>query len=423
MGNKPAARGPGLGRAVRPNEPSTATADGIAVVAEPRLQRIPRGPVLGAGTLGRPDVDGWHRMDRQGACTYTTNGRAAILLGLKVLGVRAGDRVLLPTYHCPTMVDAVIRIGAEPVYYPITSAGQADLGFLRKLDLPRVKALLAVHFFGLPQDLGDVRVHCDERGMALIEDCAHGFFGSSPRGPLGSVGDMAIGSLTKFFPVVEGGILVMPAAGLERPELRASGFVNEIRVVWDALELGAAAGRLGPGGVLVKGLVWFKNRLKGHRPESADVQTQAADLSAVYDTIDLARVGRRPAAFVPWLVQHADAARITEARRANYAAFARLLGNEPRMRPLFPVLPDGAAPYVFPLDIDNPDPIYLALRKRSVPMYRWDLLWPGTPSLPADATERWSHHVLQLACHQDMSVADVVAVADAIKDESRRRAA
>jgi hypothetical protein len=56
-----------------------------------------------------------------------------------------------------------------------------------------------------------------------------------------------------------------------------------------------------------------------------------------------------------------------------------------------------------------------------VPLYRWDILWPETPALPADAGRDWSTHVFQLACHQDMSEADVDAGAAAIQHESRVR--
>ena len=38
-----------------------------------------------------------------------------------------------------------------------------------------------------------------------------------------------------------------------------------------------------------------------------------------------------------------------------------------------------------------------------MPVFRWDRLWPGVPALAGDQGRLWSHHVLQLACHQDLS--------------------
>jgi len=56
-----------------------------------------------------------------------------------------------------------------------------------------------------------------------------------------------------------------------------------------------------------------------------------------------------------------------------------------------------------------------------VPLYRWDIVWPGTPQWAGDAGHDWSTHVFQLACHQDMSEADVDAVAATIRNESLGR--
>ncbi len=108
--------------------------------------------------------------------SFTTSGRAAIALALQALGVGSGDRVLVPTYHCPTMVAPAVHVGARPVFYPLRSSG-ADLAFLEALDLTGVRAILATHYFGLPQPMAELRRFCDRKGIALIEDCAHALFG------------------------------------------------------------------------------------------------------------------------------------------------------------------------------------------------------------------------------------------------------
>jgi perosamine synthetase len=48
-------------------------------------------------------------------------------------------------------------------------------------------------------------------------------------------------------------------------------------------------------------------------------------------------------------------------------------------------------------------------------LYRWDILWPGTPMLEGDVTPRWATGVFQLCCHQSMTPADVAAVAAALR--------
>jgi len=387
------------------------------VALDPRLLRIPRGPVLDLDARERGEAGSWPRVDQQGHTCLTVSGRTAILHALSWLGVGRGDRVLVPTYHCPTMIEPVVLRGAEPVFYPIAENGTPDLAFLRALDCTGSKAMLAAHFFGLPQDMSAVRKFCDDRQLRLIEDCAHAFFGRSQAGPVGATGDVAIASLPKFFPVVEGGCLV--TRGVPQSALAAPGWVHEVRAAWDSFEIAAATGRLGALGVAVRALTRAKNRWR-RRPQTEGGEAAAREDSP-YRTIDPARAHRRAARFVRWVVASTDAERIASARRRNYLRFTQAFARVPGLAPLFPDLPAGAAPYVFPLRVEAPEPLYQRVRARGVPLYRWDVLWPHTPAIAADAGRDWSTHVFQLACHQNMSEADVEAVAAAIQQESQVR--
>ena len=92
-----------------------------------------------------------------------------------------------------------------PFFYPLDGNGAPRLDWIRQQNLQGVRAILVAHFFGLPQPLAAIRQWCDQRGIRLIEDCAHALFGRSDGKAIGSWGDVAIGSLTKFHPVPEGG--------------------------------------------------------------------------------------------------------------------------------------------------------------------------------------------------------------------------
>jgi len=102
----------------------------------------------------------------------------------------------------------------------------------------------------------------------------------------------------------------------------------------------------------------------------------------------------------------ASRGRIVAQRREHYRAFAQAFADRPGMRPLFAELPAHSAPYVFPLWTDRPDEIYQRMREQGLPVSRWDWLWPGVPDMPGDQGKRWSEHVLQLHCHQDLSIED-----------------
>ena len=123
--------------------------------------------------------------------------------------------------------------------------------------------------------------------------------------------------------------------------------------------------------------------------------------------IDMPLAHRQLQSVCCWMARHLPRQRIVRLRREHYQILANALSGHAGLRPLLPILPDSAVPYVFPLWVDQPDPGYQAMRSAQMPVFRWDRLWPNTPALAGDHGNRWSHHVIQLACHQDMSKSDI----------------
>ncbi len=386
-----------------------------AAGADHRVAPPPRLPVLGWRNLSLarrppPIVE----VEDTRAVLYASSGRAAILLALEVLGVRAGDRVLVPTYHCPTMIAPVVRLGATPVFYPVDASAHPDLAWIRAADLAGVKAMIAVHFFGLPRALGPTRAFCDQRGIGFIEDCAHAFFGSSDATPVGGFGHLAITSAPKFFPVNEGGCLIGPRASLARIALQRPSIAGEARALADAFEVGARHGRWGIAGHFFNGLVSLKRALRQSEPATV---APAADGPADHPEtwLDEKVLRREVAGATRWIVQHADQHQLIEQRRANFAAWNESMQGLARARPLFPALPSGAVPYVFPLHVADPERAYKAIRAEDVPIFRWDVSWSNIPRIDGDCGRPWLNDVFQLGCHQDLSVDDVRRLATIVR--------
>lgn len=374
----------------------------------PAQRAWPKLPVLGWASYSGPRaapapgvLDARHRCP-------TISGRAAIGVALRVLGAGRGARVLVPTYHCPTMISPVVRAGAAPVFYPITATGAPDMAWLAQADLAAVSAMLATHYFGVPQPMAAVRRFCDDRGIALIEDCAHCLFGLSGERPVGSWGDLAITSLMKFFPTPEGGLLVSTSRPLHDIALEPRPWLDQVRSAVDAIEVGALHGRFPGLNTLLGGIFGMKNQLRRaarQKPEAQGTATRDADLDDAF----LAHV--RPSCAARWIAGSVPRARIVHRRRANYSEYARLFAGMKGARALFPELPEAAAPYVFPLYVDRPGASYQPLRAAGVPIYRWDEVWRGTPMLAGDCGPDWSQRVFQLGCHQDLSTEDIGAIA------------
>ncbi|HEY1090642.1 MAG TPA: DegT/DnrJ/EryC1/StrS family aminotransferase, partial [Burkholderiaceae bacterium] len=121
-----------------------------------------------------------------------SSGRAALYQALLLLKVGAGEAVLVPSYHCPTMVAAVLKTGAMPRFFPVGVDGLPALaGMPESVAGEVVRAIIVPHYFGRTQSLAAVRAWCDQRGVALIEDCAHSYFGMAGERAVGAWGDYA----------------------------------------------------------------------------------------------------------------------------------------------------------------------------------------------------------------------------------------
>ena len=375
---------------------------------------VPRLPVLDWQSLGTGFTREVPSVADGSEHVFTSSGRAAIMLGLESLGVGRGDQVLVPTYHCPTMVAPIIALGAEPLFYPISEKGEAMLDQVAPLDPARVKAAIVAHYFGIPQDMSQVRAFCDQWSIALVEDCAHCFFGNSGPRVVGHWGDIAIASLTKFFPVPTGGILAFPKGVVQKQRLQAAGFMREFQAVVDILETAAASRRLwGVGGIL-RGVFSLKRTLRRKSP-SSDIAQQISDF-VVPEALDfdVVQAHRAPERICRWIPLITDRVRLAECRRRNYRQLALALSGQQGFSPLFPTLPTDAVPYVFPLRVAQPDGKYRKLRELGLPVFRWNWLWPGTPAIAGDCGLTWSSEIFQLACHQDLTEEELECICSTV---------
>lgn len=351
-----------------------------------------------------------------GDLVLTRSARSAITLVLRRAAFGVGDAVLIPNYYCPTMAAPVEYCGGSPVFYPIDSDGLPDLAWLEARTPANCKAVLAAHFFGLPRSLAAVRRFCDSRGLLLIEDCAHAFFGEACGLPVGTWGHYSIASLPKFFPILEGGVLVSRESSLADIRLPAVGVRSELKAAWNLLELAGEYGRLKGFNTSVNLL--SKALLAGRGddrqrvvPTPAHVDESEVRSEALADPLLLPARLRRAE---EWLFRRSGWERIVRLRRRNYRLLGELIGRRPGLSPLFPELPEGAVPYVFPVWLNEPDEAYAALRAEALPVLRWNRYWPGAIESRSDTGRRWGHHVVQVLCHQDLTPDDLRTTATAL---------
>lgn len=107
----------------------------------------------------------------------TSSGTTALHVALLAHGIGPGDEVITTSFTFVASANAVLYVGARPVFVDIDPATfniRADL--IEAAITPRTKALLPVHLFGLPADMDPILDIAARHGLALIEDAcqAHG---------------------------------------------------------------------------------------------------------------------------------------------------------------------------------------------------------------------------------------------------------
>jgi dTDP-4-amino-4,6-dideoxygalactose transaminase len=117
------------------------------------------------------------------------SGTSALHLALIAAGVRAGDKVLVPANTFIATVWAVLYVGAVPVVCDVEPAsGNIDVNDAEGRIDPSVKAIIPVHLYGQPANMGAVVALADRYGLAVIEDAAQAI-GARYRGrPVGGLG-------------------------------------------------------------------------------------------------------------------------------------------------------------------------------------------------------------------------------------------
>ena len=411
--------------------PTPSTTLPLAAAARPRRAhpQVPLVPVLSRASLaqavfGRPAgaAESASSVLDAGETVLVTSGRIALALALRELGVGPGDGVLLPAYHSLSMVPPVLWCGAAPLFYRIGPDAAVDLDDLRARLGPGVKALVVTHYFGFPQDMHAIRALCDEHGLALVEDCAHCFFGQHAGRPVGSFGDMAIASSMKFFPAYDGGVLVARRA--PPPRLRSAGAGFELKALLNALELAFSYGRLPVLKALLAPVLGAKDGvwrlLKRQRARGAAAPALAPASSDSGVEFDPAWIDKRASWFARRLLQRLRGADIVARRRRHYRELERVLGALPGCRPLFAALPDGACPWMFPLLVDDPEPVFARLCAAGVPVTRFaSTLWPGVDEHTCPVSSRLSRQVLAFPVHQELRSTELSWLAAQVREALR----
>ena len=118
-----------------------------------------------------------------------SSGLAALHLSLIGLGINEGDEVILPSYTCDALLQAVLYVRAKPVIVDVNFE-DGNISFVNTLQVlsDRTKAIIIPHTFGFPADLKKFL----GLNIPIIEDCAVAIGGRYRGKKLGLLGKVSI---------------------------------------------------------------------------------------------------------------------------------------------------------------------------------------------------------------------------------------
>ncbi|MEU4576420.1 DegT/DnrJ/EryC1/StrS family aminotransferase [Nonomuraea sp. NPDC023979] len=170
------------------------------------VERVIRSGMLNSvwGTEARAlerEIAGMHGVRHAIACS---SGTAALHLAVVAAAPDPGDEIITTPITDFGTVAPILAQNAVPVFADVDPAdGNLDPDAVARLIGPRTRAIMAVHLFGAPARVDELRALADAHGLALIEDCAQAWLTELPAGPgerrpAGTVGDVACLSLQQW---------------------------------------------------------------------------------------------------------------------------------------------------------------------------------------------------------------------------------
>ena len=180
--------------------------------------------VLDNGVLMRYGFDGmrnghWKAKELEGElekrlnvkyAQLTSSGTTALNTALAVLGVGAGDEVIMPTFTFVASFESILNAGATPVLVDVDDTLTLDPMAVEAAITNKTKVVMPVHMCGSMADLDALQAICDKHNLFLLEDACQAYAGTYHGKALGTIGDIGCFSFdyVKTITCGEGGALI-----------------------------------------------------------------------------------------------------------------------------------------------------------------------------------------------------------------------
>lgn len=289
-----------------------------------------------------------------------------------MLGIGRGDRVLLPEFICADVLASLAAVGATPVWYAVnrTLAPATD-----PAQWPAARAVLAVNYFGIAQDLAPFNAYAARCGATVIEDNAHGFLSRDGDGRwLGCRSALGIFSFRKTANTLNAAALIANDAALSaRLDAQLPPGASPLRA---GSRLKQVLRRLPLAGPPLAGLATAAMQMLREKRSGSAIPLPAADTESAIPGEPA------PPAQLTDALQSFDTDAEIRRRHQLYKIFSQLAQRH-GAQAVIAALPDGSVPYGFAF---RGEPAAISAMQQQARHRGLDVFpWPALPSTLASA--------------------------------------
>lgn len=158
------------------------------------------------GELGRQFEVAYAKSVGQPFGLALSNGTVALELALRVLGIKAGDEVIVASRSYVASASCVLLVGATPIFADVEAdSGNISAQTIVPLITAKTKAIIPVHVAGWPCDMPAIMALAQQHNLKVIEDCAQAHGAAIAGKPVGAWGHAAIFSFCQDKIISTGG--------------------------------------------------------------------------------------------------------------------------------------------------------------------------------------------------------------------------
>ena len=165
-------------------------------------------------------------------------GTDALHLAYRLADIKPGDEVICPVFTCTATNIPLLYMGAKIVFADVQlDTLNIDVNHVRKLVNEKTKAIVPVHYGGLPCDMDELQSIADEWGIPIIEDAAHAMGATYKGKNIGEISDYTMFSFQaiKHFTTGDGGMLMVKNNEASARRIRWFGIDREAKQggIWE----------------------------------------------------------------------------------------------------------------------------------------------------------------------------------------------